>query len=461
MFAVAGGGAALVFGQWTFDLIMAQTPAFNHIYRLLPAQMDFRIATFAAMLVGIALAIFGAVPALRASHLDIRGSLLKTTPLSTRRVLRGASPLIVIQCAIAVTLLVTSTLLVRSFFALAYQPLGFDPQSVRMVDIAMTRADGDLSIAERRRVYEHLRQRLPVPVAVAGGWPGATLPGMVSLPNASLEAAKPSAYPAASTIVDVLGLHVAAGRFYGETEAFTNARVAVVDRRAAERLWPGQDPIGKEVVDQTGTARHVVGVVDTLTTRLTNSDSDGIAFLPFATQPRFMHVAIRDPRASISVAQVQAAIDEVAPGTLVNIRPFRPFERTLGQPRFWAVLLGTLGLLTVVLTIVGVFGIVHHDASRRTREMGIRISLGANARRVLALVLGRALVPALLGMIAGVGVSLWWTRALASLLFGLEPTDAATLAIACGLVACVVLLASLWPAWRASRVDPVVALRLE
>jgi putative ABC transport system permease protein len=118
-------------------------------------------------------------------------------------------------------------------------------------------------------------------------------------------------------------------------------------------------------------------------------------------------------------------------------------------------------LLTVALTIVGVFGIVHHDVTRRTREMGIRISLGADARRILALVLSRALVPALLGMAAGVGVALWWTRALALLLFGLEPTDPAAFAIACGLVAGVVLLASLWPAWRAARVDPVVALRLE
>lgn len=461
MLAVIGGAAALMVGQWTFDLIMARTPQFDHIYRLLPARVDARVAIFAALLAGIALAIFGAVPALRASDVDLRSGLSKAAPASTRRIFRGGGGLITLQCAVAVTLLVTSTLLVRSFVSLAYQPLGFDPGPVRIVALATARGDGDLSIADRRRVYEHLRQRLPVPVTVAGGWPAATLPGFVTLRDAPPEAPRPTGYPAASTIAEVLGLRVAAGRFYSESEAFTNAPVAVVDGRAAEQLWPRGDPLGKEVVDETAVARRIVGVVNPLRTRLTNGDTAGVAFHPFGVQPRFMEVAIKDPRGLISIAGVQAAIDEVSPGTLVTVRSFTPFERTLGQPRFLAALLGTLGFLTVGLTIVGVFGVVQHDAERRTREMGIRISLGASARRILAMVLSRALVPALLGMIAGVGVSLWWTRTLASLLFGLEPTDVATFTIACGLVASVVLLASLWPAWRASRTDPVVALRLE
>jgi hypothetical protein len=152
-------------------------------------------------------------------------------------------------------------------------------------------------------------------------------------PQRAARGPKPFAYPAAATIVDVLGLHVAGGRFYGETEAFTNAPVAVVDRRAAERLWPGQDPIGKEVVDVTGTARHVVGVLDTLRTRLTNSNSDGVAFLPFAAQPRFMDVAMRDARASISVAQVRR--DRRGRPVPRDIRPFMPFERTLVSPGCW------------------------------------------------------------------------------------------------------------------------------
>jgi putative ABC transport system permease protein len=461
MLAAIGGTAALMVGQWTFDLIMVRTPKYDHIYRLLPATLDARVAIFATLLAGIALAIFGAVPALRASDVDLRSGLIRETPRSTRRIFRGGGRLITLQCAVAVTLLVTSTLLVRSFVSLAYQPLGFDPGPVRIVALASGRGEGDLSIADRRRVYEHLRQRLPVPVTVASGWPAATLPGFVTLRDAPPPAPTAAAYPAASTMAEVLGLRVAAGRFYSESEAFTNAAVAVVDGRAAEQFWPGQDPLGKEVIDETGVARRIIGVVNPLRTTLTNDDAGGVAFHPFGVQPRFMEVAMRDPRGSISTAQVQAAIDEVPPATLVTIRSFTPFERTLGQPRFLAALLGALGFLTVALTIVGVFGVVQHDAARRTREMGIRISLGATAGRILAMVLSRALVPALFGMIAGVGVSLWWTRTLASLLFGVEPTDAATFAIACGLVAGVVLLASLWPAWRASRVDPVVALRFE
>ena len=152
---------------------------------------------------------------------------------------------------------------------------------------------------------------------------------------------------------------------------------------------------------------------------------------------------------------------EVEPRAEVGINPVRPFERVLGQPRFLATLLGTLGVLTIVLTLVGVFGVVNHEAARRTREVGIRMSLGADAGRIRRLVLRRALGPAAVGVALGVGASLWWTRTLQSLLFGLSPQDPATFGMTAALLLACVALASLLPAWAAARVDPAEALRAE
>lgn len=466
IFAAAGGVMALVFGQWTFDLIMARTPQFAHVYRLLPARLDWRVAAFAALLVGVALAIFGGIPALRAARTDIRSSL-QNGALGTgvRRGVRSDAWLIFVQSAVAVTLLVTGALIVRSFARLVYQPLGFEPQYVRTIGLELpgavdTPSDRAALIQARREIHDRLRERLRVPVTVAGGWPGVTFPGAVVRPDAP-KGPRPTAYPAAGSFFEVFGTRLLRGRLYDDGEAFGNPAVALIDRQAADKLWPGEDALGREVRDWQGTSRVVVGIVETLRTSLTNDNRDGTAFVPFGPQPRAMDPAFRDPGTNVSLEQVRATVREVAPGAEVWVRPFRPFERTLGQPRFLASLLGTLGLLTIALTIVGIFGVVNHEVARRTREVGIRMSLGADARRIRRMVVGRALIPALMGVAAGVGASLWWTRTLRALLFGLQPNDPSTFTMSGALVVVLVMAASLLPAWRASRVDPVVALRFE
>jgi putative ABC transport system permease protein len=466
IYALLGGSAALVLGQWTFDLIMARTPEFAHVYRLLPARVDVRVVVFSAALAGLALLLVGAIPAFRASRLDIRGALLDGgATTGARRRLTGDAALVFVQCAVAMALAVAGALLVHSFARLAYQPLGFDPDRVQAINIQLPgerlTAGGALDIQERRRLYEHLRARLSLPVTLAGGWPAMHLPGVMSAAGAGPDAPQPIAYPAAGTMFDVFGIRLAAGRLYSDAEAFGNAPVAVIDRLAADRLWPGQDPLGRIVVDADGAERHVIGVVDTLRTHLTSTELTGTAFIPFAPTARAMNLAVRAPDGGLSADELRAAVHDVAPGARVTLWPLRPFERTLGQPRFLAALLGTLNVITLILAAVGIFGVVNHGAAKRSREVGIRMALGATAARIRRMVLAGALLPALLGMAAGAGVALWWTPTLRSLLFGIEPADPLTYAAAAALVTLVVLAGSLLPAWRASRVPPVVALRAE
>jgi putative ABC transport system permease protein len=172
-------------------------------------------------------------------------------------------------------------------------------------------------------------------------------------------------------------------------------------------------------------------------------------------------MAYKPTGGSIPVEQLQAAIQAVAPGATVTVRTYRPFERTLGQPRFLAALLGTLNGITLILAVVGIFGVVNHGAAKRAREMGIRMALGATAARIRRMVVTGALLPAALGIAAGAGIALWWTPALQSLLFGIEPSDPLTYAAAAAMVTLVVLAGSLLPAWRVSRVPPTSALRAE
>lgn len=174
-----------------------------------------------------------------------------------------------------------------------------------------------------------------------------------------------------------------------------------------------------------------------------------------------MSLALRDPEGSLRAEEVRAVIHEVLPGALIGVHPYRPFERTLGQPRFLATLLGALGVVTMALTVVGIFGIVNHEVGRRRREVAIRVACGAGGWRIRRFVLGRAVLPAIAGMAAGTVVSLWWTPALRSLLFGLEPNDLRTFLLAAALVLAAVLSACALPARRAARIDPVLALRQE
>jgi ABC-type antimicrobial peptide transport system permease subunit len=193
------------------------------------------------------------------------------------------------------------------------------------------------------------------------------------------------------------------------------------------------------------------------------NDGDGTAFFPFTSQElaRAPYVVFRPGRESISLDQVRAAVHRASPGVRVAISRSRMFEGTREHPRFLATLLGALSLVTIALTIVGIFGIVNHAVARRTREVGIRMALGADAARIRRLVLVRALVPAAAGVAIGVLASLWWTPSLHTLLYGLQSHDVASFTLSAALVLVTVAVAGFVPAWRASRLAPKEALRAE
>ena len=466
LLAVAGGAAAIVVAGWTFDAIMAQTPDFVHVYRLLPADLDARVIAAAVLLVIGGAGIFSVIPAFVASRADLRASLQPTTTV-TERAGRAEQWLVGAQAALAVALLVTGTLIVRSFVALAYQPLGWQPFGVTEIGLELpmdlvTGPGRERGIEAQRALYEALRQRYSTGVTVAAGVPAYTLPARADRPDSTEKVGRLVAYPVAGTFFDVFGVRLVRGRLFDDGEAFGNAAIAVVDARAAAALWPNDDPLGQSLRDSDGTVRTVVGLVTSVRTTLLDREAGaGSAFIPFGPRTSRMVPYLRTGSRPLSQDDVRNLAAPFLPNVGVTTRDFRLFEATLGQPRFLATLLSALSLLTIILTAVGVFAIVSHQASRRTREVGIRLALGASAARIGRLVLGGALVPAVLGSAAGLAAAMWWTPTLQALLFQIGPRDTATFAAATGFVLVLVVAASLAPTLRATRVDPVATLRAE
>jgi putative ABC transport system permease protein len=456
--ALLAGMVALPLSQWLVRQIMERLPVYSHEYRLVPATVNVRVILFATCIALVASFIYGLLPAFQALRVDVRSALAGERAASSARA--GKSTwLIATQTMLAVAILVAGGLVMRSFLHLISQSLGFDPFSVRTVFVASRGSAEDDTSKTMIERYQHLRQRFPSAVSLAAGIPGFTFATTADVAGRA-EPDRLFAFDVSGTFFDVFRLHLRRGRLFSDEEALSNAPVAVVDERAAQTLWPGQDPLGQQIVDGRGFTRSVIGVVDTVIMRLVPGGDvrSGTAYIPISPKVRFLGMSVSE-NPSVTLDAFRDAAHEVAPGAYVNLRPLQPFERTLGQPRFLATMLGWLSVLTLVLTGIGIAGVAHHESIRRTREIGIRLALGAEPRAVQRWMLRRSLVPSLIGISLGVGISIWGTPALESLLFGITPHDVSTIAAIAMSVLALVLLASWGPVRRASRQSPTVALR--
>jgi hypothetical protein len=439
-------------------------PSFR-AYRLLPAAVDLRVLVFSVLLVVVATSLFGVLPALLAARRDPRAGL-QAGNLDTHRRGRQAGSLIVAQTMLAAFLLVVCGLMIRSFAHLALQPLGFEPVGMHLVTIDPPggfagSSDANARFVFHRRVYEHLRERLHASTTVADGIPGLMLPGLVDRSDRGEQQPRVHAFSVAGTFFETFGLSLVEGRLFDDREAFANAPVAVIDRRAASLLWPGESPLGQSLRDTRGAVRRVVGVVTTVATDIRpGAESPGTAYTPFSLQAR-ASLFVRPTASSGSFEEVRRIVREVEPAAYVRLNPILPFEIVLAQPRFLAMLLGAVGVLTIALTAVGTFGVTRYEVTRRLREMGIRAACGASPTRIQTGILAGALAPAIVGVAGGLAVSWWYATVLAPLLFGLQPRDPSTLAAVGLLVLVIVTCASSVPAARASRVSPVDVLHAD
>ncbi|HYM25000.1 MAG TPA: ABC transporter permease [Vicinamibacterales bacterium] len=471
-----GGAAGLLCGIWTRDALIAIAP--SSIPRLAGVTLDVDVL---AATVGLSLAtglIAGVLPAWQSSRTD-PGPSLKSTELSTaggRSVLRWRGVLMAAEVAAALVLAVAAGLLVRSLATLARVDLGFQTDHVLALNIALPDVRYDTP-DKRLAFFERLAvrvQALPGVRNVAfanrfpmrGGWSS----------SANFEGSQPNDYFVADfqavnpPYFATLGIPLARGRTISDDDRAGRPASAVVNQAFVQKFLPHVDPIGRRFA-RSGPRQPmitIVGVVGDIRRGGKTANVQPEVYLAAAQTNvypvRLADVAVRtagDPRALVT--SLQEAVWTIDPDQpITNVKTLdEVLSASLADRRFNLILLACFAVLAVGLAIVGVYGVVAYAASERTREIGIRIALGAAPEDVVSLVVRGGLVWAIAGVAAGLAGAWGVTRLMAGLLFGITPTDPPTFAAIAAVMVLVSLGASYIPARRAAAVDPVRALRSE
>lgn len=438
--------------------------------------VDGRVALFALLLSVATAVLFGLVPAVRAA----RGATAETLRDggrggTERRGGRTRAALVLGQTAAAMVLLVCAGLLVNSFWRLLRVDPGFRAERVLLASLDIS--DDRYATPEAKNAFrdELIRRVGEVPGVVAVGAAktqplrGGGEPYEFTLPGRSGTDAV--IRPAAGTMIvspgyfSALGIPLTRGRVFDARDDLPDAPpVMLVSQAAARRYWPGADPVG-QTVTLGATALTIVGVVGDVRNEGLAAEPRPAVYFPFGLAPRsatqlFVRTTGDPEAAATTVRRAIHAVDPLQP--IAEIRTLRnAMGETVAQPRFFTLLLSLFGGVAVVLAALGLYGVVAYSVTRRTTEIGIRMALGARARDVVALVIGRSARPTAVGIVAGAAGALVLSRWMASMLFEVRPADPATFAASAVLLALVALVASWIPARRAARVDPLRAMRAE
>lgn len=478
--ALVGGALGMLVAFWSVDLILALDP--GEVPRVAAIGVDGRALSFALVLSMITGVLFGVVPAWQASKPELQSTLKDNTRGSTgdghRHVARAG--LVLAEVSISLVLLVGAGLLFRSLMALLDMPLGFTTSRMLTMAVAPTgenyRSPGQF-LGYWNRVVERVRAVPGVEqVALSGALP---LGGGVSVLTYQPEG-KPEMPPnqqpltyfvdAGAGYFRTMGIPVLRGREFTEQDAVENPRAILINEAMARREFPDVDPIGRRFSFGPGEDGElewveVVGVVGNVRQYRADQDPVPMTYAPNTSSPgRAQNLMIRTAGDPMAVAgAVRAALQSLDPSLPVS--PPRTLDAVVGasltQRRFNMTLLIVFAGIALVLAIAGIYGTVAYSVAQRTQEIGIRVALGASSREILGLVLFGALKPVAAGLAVGVVASLALTRALDGLVYGISTTDPLTfisLPLVLGVVA---FIAGLLPALRATRVDPLEALRVD
>ncbi|MFL5446395.1 MAG: ABC transporter permease, partial [Myxococcales bacterium] len=386
-----------------------------------------------------------------------------------RRRARLRSALIVAEVALALDQLIAAGLLLRSFERLSRDDPGFDSSNVTVGDIWLPQAKYP-DAGRQARFYASLVRALSSAPGVISAGTVSRLP--LSGGNSSRDVGFPDApdkmvsadYRIASAgYFETMRIPLRAGRLFTPGDVDSGARVVIVNESFARAAWPGQNPIGNRIgvtLDQK--PLEVVGVVGDVKHVSLDAAARPEVYLPLSLEAwPFMTMVVRGRGDLPALLRAEtAAIDRDQPLYRVGSMEAR-FAGSLGPRRFAAYLLGLLAAVALVLAVTGIYGVLSYSVAQRTREMGIRLALGATPAAVLGLVVGDAFRLVGAGIVIGLGAALGLTQLLRSLLFGVSATDPATYAALAVLLCGVALVASVVAGRRATSVDPALALRAE
>lgn len=490
LLALVGGTLGVFFALWGTELLSALVPGriatprndYAQLSEFSSSGIDGTVLSFgilASLLAGIG---FGLAPALRASRADLNSALKEGTRGDSRegmrlRRLHALPVLVVSEIALALVLLTCAGLLLRSFLHIQALDSGFDPTNVLSfwVNPPASRyrpADGPV-------IVEQLLDRVSAVPGVRSASVSRCSPWMSTCARTTLQlVGQPRLAPGSAPVVGrhyvapdhfrTLGIRFLRGRTFTPQDRAGRPRVAIVNQTAAHRFWPGEDPIGKRVLfgsDPPESAAEIVGMVGDVRywpVEETIGPDFYIPYLQFTYPDTMIFVrADRDPMALVpAIREAVRSVDKNLPIYDVKLLDERSVQ-ALSKQRFNATLLGLFATAAMFLAAIGVYGVMAYAVTQRTREIGIRMALGAGSSQVLALVLRQSLRLTMLGVVLGLAGSLAATRLLTGMLYGVSATDPKTYATVSLILAAVALVATTLPARRASKVAPMVALRHE
>jgi putative ABC transport system permease protein len=474
LLGVAGGAAGLLLAVWGVDSIAALAPA--NLPRIDEVRIDGRVLVFTlitSLLTGI---LFGLAPALQLPRIAIQEVVKDGGRGSTgtrRRWLRHF--LVVSEVAIALVLLIGAGLLINSFWRLQQVDRGFDARNVLTLNLTLSRYSTPAQqIAFLRQVLERVAQA-PGARAVGvtstlplrgGPSTGFVIEGRPPLalgdePSADIRIIDPNYFRA-------MGIPLRAGRAFAETDSSEATKVMVINENMARVCFPDEDPIGKRVTMKdwgpplTG---EIVGVAGDVKADGLDSETRPMIYWAYPQFPVIFNSIVArtegDPLNVIGAIKSQIwSVDPNQPVTSVSTME-EILTSSVAPRRFNMLLIGCFAAIALALAAVGIYGVISYTVSQRTHEIGIRVALGAQGSDVLKLVVGQGMTLALAGVGLGLAAAAGLTRLMASLLFGVSPTDTPTFAAIAILLTAVAFAACVLPARRATRVDPMVALRYE
>ena len=468
---LAGGVLGLGFAYWGTEALIAAKPA--DLPRLEQIGLDSTIVLFtlaAALVTGL---IFGIVPALQATNDHLLRGLQESGRAGGggRRAHRMRSALVVAEMALAVILLTGSGLLIRSFIELTRVNPGFQPDGAMAVRVSFQGELYRTGDPVRRRVVEIEERLRALPGVIAVG-AGSVLPlgGLGALNDFAVEGAPPpppnvnQEIAVASATPDyfkAIGAPLVRGRLFTDLDHDKSPRVVILNEAAVRRWFPDQDPLGQRVL--SGGPREVVGVVGDVLQRNPGQPAAPQMFAPYTQRTsataRFIVRTHGDALAlAPSVREQIRALDPNLP--IADVVPLDEMvARSIARPRFYTSLLTLFAGVALALSATGIFGVMSYTVAQQSKEIGIRIALGARTGDVLRGVVGRAVTLAAIGVAVGVLTALALGRVIRNQLFGVDVFDPITLGSVIAVLIGTAAMASLWPARRAASIDPINAFR--
>jgi putative ABC transport system permease protein len=483
LLGLAAGAVGVLLAMWGVEALASLVPA--DLPRTEEISVDGSVFAFALILTLCTSMLFGLAPALHAAPSNLSASLKEggreAVIVGSRGRLRGV--LVASEVALALVLLIGAGLLMRSFHRLMRVDFGFVPENVLTFELNLP-STANQSADQQAALYSQVLERLESLPAVQSACANTTLPltgGGIGLtfeiegrPQPAPDAEPSALYGSISPgYFHTLGIPLLEGRSFNELDTRGRPGVMIINQAMAQRFWPGESPLGHRLRVQRGPfvsgdsdpdSYEIVGVVGDVR-RFILEEPEPCMYVPLRQQTwRFMSFALRSTGNPVSLVQavrgeVGAVTQEAAPYAFKTLNQY--LAETVAQQRFATLLLGIFAAVALILAAVGIYGTLSYSVAQRTHEIGVRMALGAQQTDLVGMVLKQGLVLTASGLLIGLVGAFVGTRVLTSLLFQVTALDPTTFVGVPVLLGSVALLACYIPARRATKIDPMVALRCE